>query len=374
VHLPNNDPSKEKVRLHYTQSADKLNEATPTLRPASLDKPVKVSLHSKDNKDQSIVSNKEAIQYSIATNKPIKGKTIYATEEISKPKEELIPNQAMELNNDAHIANEKTMFLQKDAMGIPLLPILESKCVSTSFETINKEISCPTFKSEKRMHFFLENGLAIGFHHRSFVINENRKLATLRKQTESEWYNWGLFLRGGVYISPSLSIGTGFEYVQLKDRFNHTESIVTKLVITYDAITGKALDTALVKTAKVNKGENRYSLINIPLTLRYEKYMQSWKVGIDGGLILNLQFANSGKMYNESLAVEKFKNNSNVFKNSIGIGYQASLFLSKRINVGTDLFIRPTFTTFGKSWSIGGYDPATAYTVYRCEIGVKWVM
>ncbi len=373
---PNIEYAKENVSVLYNEADEKMKEKI-SLASASSEQVQSTSLYPSSHQSNNLSNaiNKKPSHYNVATNKIINQNNRYTLkEELPKPSEEIIPIQSTIINNAKHSTGENTQPLQNDAIEISFLPILKSRCESASVEKINKKISCPTFKSKKKIHFFLESSFSGGFHNQSLTTTENTKLTTLRNQTESEWYNWGLAVRGGVYLSPSLSIGTGFEYLQLKDRFNLSESKVIKLIVTYDTITGPPLDASLVRGTLVNKGENRYTLINIPLIIRYEKYMQSWKIGIDGGIIMNAHFANTGKMYNEKLNIEKFENNAAVFKTSLGLGYQLSAMLSKRLNIDTDIYIRPSYISFAKNWTVGGYSPVSSYTVVRCEIGVRRVM
>lgn len=234
----------------------------------------------------------------------------------------------------------------------------------------DKVIKCPEF-SDKRAYLFIEGGLFGGYHIKNIKDGNNAILAEMRRETDSDWYSWGAYGMIGYNISKHFYIATGVDYVQSKDKFNKTSSQITKMIITFDAKTGAPIDTSFLTGNEVNKGEIRYNMIDIPLTLGYNVKRGSWDIGVELSPLYNLKFTATGKIIDQNLDASKINLIDKVYKSNIGFGVKASLVAMKMIAENTSVVIKPTFRTYLNRISYDGYSLPTYYYQLGINIGVR---
>lgn len=75
-----------------------------------------------------------------------------------------------------------------------------------------------------------------------------------------------------------------------------TKFDATRLEYKTDDITGRIDDTSLVRGLLTEQFGNKYTMLNIPLYLGYEKRFGRWVFGIEGGVGFNIHFRTSGKV------------------------------------------------------------------------------
>ena len=263
------------------------------------------------------------------------------------------------LNNNVRI---QALSLSIASLGIqelnysrPLLPYIE----------------CPKFDNKIELAPFVEFGILSGLHNLSFSENQNTALYNLRKETESSWYSVGAYSNVGLNISKNWHLSIGAEWTMSKDKFESKTEGITKMIVTFDPSTGAAIDTSFVSGSISNRGDLTYHFVDIPVNVGYSFSKNKWKYGIELSGLLNIRTITEGKMFNSAEGISTIKNQGDVYKNSVGLGFKSSLLFSRELNDNFSLQIRPTFKTYLNHISTDNYILPTKYRMFSVSVGLK---
>jgi hypothetical protein len=234
----------------------------------------------------------------------------------------------------------------------------------------NDRIKCPSFgESKKRM--FAELGILGGYHLKSIGKGSNEALAAIRNQSESGWYTWGINGAFGMNITPNFYIGTGIDWTQSKDKFNHSSEAITKMIITFDPVSGIPADTSFVTGKLVNKGEIRYNSIDIPLIIGFVKKYDKWDFGVEMAPVFNLNFTANGKIFNDKKKISSIDKEPPVYKSGLGLGLKASFVIRRNISDGLYVQLKPTFRTYFNDINDSNYALPMHYNLFGINLGVR---
>lgn len=235
---------------------------------------------------------------------------------------------------------------------------------------INDRIKCPDFR-ESRKRMFAELGFLGGYHIKSIGNGSNEILAGMRNRSESEWYTWGFYGAFGLNVTPNFYIGTGIDWTQSKDKFNHSSEAITKMIITFDPVTGIPTDTSFVTGKLITKGEIRYNSIDIPIVVGFVKNYDKWDFGLEISPVFNLNFSAKGKIFNDKNKISAVEKEPPVYRSGLGMGLKASFLIRRIISDGLYVQLKPTCKTYFNDINDGNYPLPMRYNIFGLNIGVR---
>ncbi|MBK7096071.1 MAG: hypothetical protein IPH57_13860 [Saprospiraceae bacterium] len=315
----------------------------------------------------------------IANNKSVQGK-IESVIPLVEKKSRLYENENVEDKHEINEAiKEEKAFLNevKEENSSPEMIIINS--ISKSFVVMqnsvfrpdfNDKIKCPSFGDPKK-RMFAELGLLGGYHLKSIGNGSNEALAAIRNQSESGWYTWGLNGVFGINITPNFYIGTGIDWTQSKDKFKHSSDAITKMIITFDPVTGIPTDTSFVTGKLVSKGEIRYNSIDIPLIIGFVRKYDKWDFGVEMAPVFNLNFTANGKIFNDKKKISSIDKEPLVYKSGLGLGLKASFVIRRNISDGLSVQLKPTFKTYFNDINDSNYALPMRYNLFGINLGVR---
>lgn len=250
------------------------------------------------------------------------------------------------------------------------IKLLESK-VQKIKQNFKISDDCPKFNKKKEIKFFVEVEGALGKPSKTMKDNpDNSGLYKYRNNSEDPWYTWGFGLHGGIMINNQWSINTGINFTQVKEKFTTTRPGYTVITIIHDP-NGIPIDTLVQTGTLINEAENRYTLLDIPVTLGYEYKFNDWGLGLEAGVDFNLSLSTRGKIFNGSQDVLKLEDQKDIYKTSLGMGFHASIALSRYLTDNTSIYVKPGFRTYLKDWTLDSYPLSTNYNVFMLNIGIR---
>jgi len=234
------------------------------------------------------------------------------------------------------------------------------------------KISCPSFGGKTiNLNPFIEiNGVG-GMHFKNLDGTANQSLSEARNQTEKMWYSYGGNVAVGLNLSSNLYLGAGIEWGQAVDEFYYSDDAVTQLIITFDPETSQPIDTSLVLGVLENKGDIRYTTIDIPVFIGFTKQFRTFELGLESGLLYNLSFQTEGKIINEQLDISKISEEQNIYKKELGLGLRTSLVFRKTMGNGLSFQVKPTFKMYLDDINHTDYILPTTLQFARLNIGLR---
>ncbi len=281
----------------------------------------------------------------------------------------LLRSEALE--KEANSSPVKVL-LEKERAALPLLNI-EVKG-GTEVLRLSDKVNCPTFSNKIKKTPFVEiNGL-LGRPIKTLSSSDvsSQELLDARNDSENSWYAWGGNIAAGLYFNRNLYAGAGLEWSQSKEKFDFTQESLVKMIITFDPVTSLPIDTSFVSGNLIEKGEIRYSSLDLPLFVGYQKSFKKWEIGIEGALLFNLNFKVEGKIFNKSLDIERVETASTeTYKNNVGLSYRASVVFRRFFGNGYSFHVKPTYRRFANQIQQVDYELQTKMSQVRIDFGVR---
>lgn len=178
----------------------------------------------------------------------------------------------------------------------------------------------------------------------------------------------------GILLDESWTIRSGAEWQQLTEQFNYEKSDATKLSYTYDDLTGQVSDTSFVRGALTVKSGNRYTMVNIPVYLGYEKRLGRWVLGLEGGAGFNLRFVTTGKILAGDQRVESLKDRRDIYSSTTDISWRAGVSCLRSVTPGTMIYARLMFMHYPESWTLSSHPNEIRYQFLTANIGLRKVI
>jgi hypothetical protein len=219
---------------------------------------------------------------------------------------------------------------------------------------------CPSANGNRRNDWYIEVYASPDYTMKSITAN-SASSAYLQKVDSSQTMNGGF--TAGVRIAKNIGedfmFKTGIQYSQVNELFNRktVNEVRTTIVINSRTIVRPQGDTTISDTTSltqigysIKKAVNQYRNIEIPLTLGYEfaKKDSKWKLGLNGGVIVNIASWASGETLDTAynvvpISTSKGSSSGVVYKTKAGISLYASASVIREINKGVELFAEPYF-------------------------------
>jgi len=242
---------------------------------------------------------------------------------------------------------------------------------------LNRNSDCPNFKEKQGIRPFLEiNGL-LGLNNKQLESKEEAEeqlfadLKANREETESSWYNWGGNVLAGLNFNSNFYAGIGVDFMQAKEKFNYRQEGLGKIIISFNPETNTPIDTSVVFGTLLSEGEVRYSAVDIPLVLGYQKFHKTWVYGLELGALYNLSFRTSGKILNTDNAESRIEAESFIYRNKLHLGFKGSLVVSKDLGNGFSVHFKPGYRRYLNTIDDPSYPLKTTMDFMNVEMGCR---
>lgn len=231
---------------------------------------------------------------------------------------------------------------------------------------------CVDFKNKNSPLFFFDIYVGLGSPLKNIAVDAqiDNPLLELRKETEKPWYVWTLGGAIGLEFDNNISISSGIQFHQIKEKFNFEQEGVKKIIVTFEP-DGTPLDTAYITGKSIENGEIKYNLIDIPITLGYSlNTSDKWSIKIEAGPIFNLSMAASGKIISNESYIRR-REDLALFEKSIGIGLYGGLGLERKIGEKSIVYLKPNYRYSLKNWNIDNSPIQIKYNSFVLNLGFK---
>ncbi|HJV19498.1 MAG TPA: outer membrane beta-barrel protein [Sediminibacterium sp.] len=219
--------------------------------------------------------------------------------------------------------------------------------------SIKNIIICPSDKNLRNTDWDLEVFASPDLSFKTVSSNTaSQQFMSRKDSSESARVGFTAGFRIVKPLNEHFLIKAGLQYAQINEHFTYktADEIKTTTVITVRNITlanGTVVtvsDTSVLQQAvnKYNTVNNRYKSIDVPVLLGYQFGNDDLKIGINAGVVVNLNSSYKGVMLDSTLSPQPIDKNSSVgYKTNIGVGLYAGFNISKRINYNTSVFAEP---------------------------------
>lgn len=217
------------------------------------------------------------------------------------------------------------------------------------------KIDCPPSYADRRNDWYVEVFASPDYAFKEVNKNSGNE-AYLQRKDSSEKFQTAF--SGGIRISKSIGehllLRSGLQYSQINEKFKYSAESERKTitVVTTHVIIRNPGDTVVIRDTstaeqisyRYKTTGNRYRSVDLPVIFVYEWGNDDWKANLNAGVIFNLHSWQKGEMLDTSYQPVSFnKNNSNVFKQNLGVGLYAGLTILKPINENMHWFAEPYF-------------------------------
>ena len=234
-----------------------------------------------------------------------------------------------------------------------------------------KGVECYSF-NKKRIVPYLEVEGGLGYPVRHMTSNgEPSNLLNNRNDTEKPWYSYNASLHGGLILRNNMFFSTGFNYTEVKEKFDLIKTGVTKIVIDVDLITGLPTDTSIIIGTDINSGENRYKTFNIPLAIGYQKKMRNWMISGEIGASYNITLKTSGKILYTDQNVHLLQDIDGLYKKSTGLSVNAAVALHYYLKDNLSIYFKPQYARSLKDWTQPTASIAARYDILNFNVGIR---
>lgn len=236
----------------------------------------------------------------------------------------------------------------------------------------NDSEGCPDFKQAAKPSLFINIFGGGGIPHKSmetFSV-ENSTILELRNQTETPWYIWTVGGMTGIQFGNNLSLSSGVQFVQIKDKFYFEEEGVKKFIVTYHA-DGSPIDTIFITGRNIEIGEVRYSLTDIPVMIGYGLELgNQWRIRFDAGPVFNLFMRSSGKIMTGTNEVSR-RENMDLYHRSVGLGLAGGFGIERKLGEGSVVYLKPNIRYNLHTWNLESNNIHLKYNSFMINIGYK---
>ena len=296
-------------------------------------------------------------------------RSIAPSDDASTP---VLIDRAKTENIHIDLADEPIITGHTDLKGLDFLPtmIAEIQTSESLTKLLSAQVKCPTF-SKKKTAFYLElegmAGMPVKYLNSK---SEATKLYQLRKETEKPWFSWGAGMHAGLVFKDKFSIGTGVDFVQIKEKFDYSKSEVVDLIYHVNPNTGEVTGPYVVKGFRRSSGEITHNLIDIPLNLGFQTSSDKWNLGVQAGPVFNINLTSKGKIMFDTDSISRIQNEE-IYVDRLRFGLQGSLMVSRKIGSNFSIYARPSFKYYMNNWNNENYPIDTRFHLLSLNIGLR---
>lgn len=274
--------------------------------------------------------------------------------------------------------------------GYSLTQNMSDKQLSTANHTaqFHNIIICPSDNKNRNTDWYLEAYTSSDIPFRSLSnVSASQQYLLKKDSAESMQVSYSTGLRLVKPITDNILVKAGLQYAQINQKYVYrTENEVkTTTVVTVRTIIRAPGDTVVVQDTSVlqtvgfrtNTVHNRFRSFDLPVTLGYQFGNDDLKIGINAGVVINLNSWYQGVILDSSLAtVTLNKTGNSVYKTNIGLGLIGGISVIKRLSDDMHLFFEPYFrynlsnmtsdqASYRQKFSVGGLSIGLRFNLNR---------
>lgn len=217
-----------------------------------------------------------------------------------------------------------------------------------------------------------EAGIGIPFRNIQHQPSESG-LFNSRAENEHPILVQSYFAGMGLILDKSWTLTSGVEFQQLVEKFSYVKDDATHIIIKYDPSSHQPIDTVVTRGKLTEQALNRYSLVNIPVYVGYEKRYDRWLLGLEGGVGFNVSLDASGKILKNDQDVISLSDQTDIYNPSIGMSLRIGVKGLYALNRRTSVYIKSQFQHNTEPWTLGSHPNDIRYRFLSCNVGL-WVM
>lgn len=223
---------------------------------------------------------------------------------------------------------------------------------------------------QKKLEKFIQLSSGIGIPIKNLSSNNtDTQIIQYRTSTETPLYTWNFNLLMGLKLNKTWSVSTGLQVTQIKEKFDYINESATRIEVKIDSSTQTPGDANLVRGKLIETGENTISLINIPVSIGYQKRIGSWTAGIDLGLGFNIYTTAKGKILMGDQDVRPVTSIPDLYKRKVGMNAQLSLNFQRKVSKNMSLLIEPQYVKYLSDWTSSN-QTKLSYDLINLQIGL----
>ncbi len=205
--------------------------------------------------------------------------------------------------------------------------------------------------------------------------------AKIRRNSESglEAFNYGIGL--SLRHKNGLTLSTGTDRMKINERFDAAQlqfdttwsNGVKYLVVNLNDDTVQVFGDipTYIDTSTRYEIYNQIDLIEIPVSLGYEKKWKNWLIGAKAGILVNVSSQKSGKIFDRDLNVIDAEVGETIYRERIGIGYQFALHIERKLFGNIGVFVSPTVRSYPNMLR-DNEDLKDRYTLFGGQMGLRY--
>lgn len=209
---------------------------------------------------------------------------------------------------------------------------------------------------------------------------DNRPYLNQRISTESRSVAMNAGVRASLMFNQNLLLRTGLHYEQVTEVFEYIDPTYVKLSINTVVVNGQVVrvDTIVEYGENYQKTYNRYSMLDVPLTLGVEMRNGRSGFSINAGASANVLFLTRGSIIDpETSEPARFGQNAtlsqDVFQQRVGFSAMASIQWFWHVTPRTRLFVEPAFRQVLRPITVASHPVEQRYSMLGLRLGATTI-
>ncbi len=205
---------------------------------------------------------------------------------------------------------------------------------------------------------------------------EAKSYARLRDSTEHNAVGLLAGVRVGYIHESGLNFRAGLAWQQIRNRFNQIIEQDEKMIVhTHRDDLGNIIgrDTTFEYGRRRLDITNKYTSIDLPLSIGYISMKNKVQLGLHVGAVLNLNFSQSGTYINQEHQIATFAENQKIFNKSMGTSFFGAVELQYLLSERWGIFLEPQARFYPKSLTSAHYPLKQNITTFNVLTGVKYI-
>ncbi|MBV6473654.1 MAG: hypothetical protein JPMHGGIA_01947 [Saprospiraceae bacterium] len=350
--------------------------------------------------DQRKSGTGQLVSTRVKKNKPIfpKGHGSRTAQPLSQPEEQLANEtsssiretgmtEKMDISNenaDAPAGNEliassDPMFLAPDSkLAHGPLHSLEASTSATKHEISALTEGCEVYQANGA-RAYVDAYVAPEIAYRRFSAKEESLLAYAdkRERTEKPLLSYATGIRASFVLGSGIAFRTGVSFAHHTERIDYVKETQTITIERKDK-DGNVIGTETIHIDIMESDRNKFTYIDIPVMVAYEKDLKDFILSVNGGFGINAMAKQSGKIYKpdqSSLYVLNDTNGegeNNVYRSRAGISLLASVGLNYKYNDRILLMLEPSMRYYLKPITADNYGLEQRYAYFGLNAGIRY--
>ncbi|MBK9270908.1 MAG: hypothetical protein IPM48_04875 [Saprospiraceae bacterium] len=208
------------------------------------------------------------------------------------------------------------------------------------------------------------------------VYPNSLEYADKRNTDEKFIKAYSMGIRGSYAFKNGLALRTGFNYSEIKERFDFVSETQLIQIIRKDD-QGNPIDTVHQEVDIIENIYNRYKFYDVPFVMGYEMDLADFLFSVNAGVAVNLMTRRSGFIYmpngKDRLNLEHGASEGNqYFKNNVGMSLVGSFGLNYKMSRGLMLLAEPSVRYYLGSITTDKYPLKQNYIQFGLIAGLRY--